>query len=299
YFTHYYSSYLVLDKQVFYSTYITKAIRSNFSKTVSLYIMLVVCTLGSNAAYYDGYGEWAQECEADVGIGFFNTARELFSRLERVDWSCVQFLLLMEYIMSHTKIRLIYLLILSGQILAEFDLPYSGLGNLANFVPLPTVSDAPTSSRLTLDQLFFLALITIRKLLNRIMLCLYMLDDETQSASLPPADTLSMFLSASHSIINELDRQLEEWRACLPHEIRFPQHSSCRLRGFLITRYCTAKPTIYRLFIFRALHAPWPLLLSDSDKAGARTAVSAAFVHCLHSGLLHEPLHMLFHPINT
>lgn len=124
-----------------------------------------------------------------------------------------------------------------------------------------------------------------------------------------------MFLSASHSIINELDRQLEEWRSCLPPDLQFGQYASGdefvppqptrtrtteeRLRGFLMARYYTAKSIIYRPFVYRALHAPDPELLSEEDKTGASTAVGAALMHSIHSGLLHEPLTLLFHPINT
>lgn len=116
-------------------------------------------------------------------------------------------------------------------------------------------------------------------------------------------------------MIAELDRQLEEWRACLPSSLHFDQYSPSeerappgphqprpteeRLRGFLKARYFAAKSIIYRPFIYRALHATHAMLLSDEEKAGARTAVGAAFMNAVSSGLLHEPLTLLFHPINV
>lgn len=60
-----------------------------------------------------------------------------------------------------------------SQLLAEFDLPPSGLGKLANSIPLPLVPNADTDPRLAQYQFFFLALIAIRKLLNRVLLYLY------------------------------------------------------------------------------------------------------------------------------
>lgn len=59
-----------------------------------------------------------------------------------------------------------------SQLLAEFDLPPSGLGKLAGTTPLPLTPN-PGDSDVCLYQFFFLALITMRKLLNRILYYLY------------------------------------------------------------------------------------------------------------------------------
>jgi len=60
-----------------------------------------------------------------------------------------------------------------SQILAEFDFPASGIGKLASSIPLPLVPDAGTDPRNAQHQFFFLALISMRKLLNRILYHLY------------------------------------------------------------------------------------------------------------------------------
>lgn len=60
-----------------------------------------------------------------------------------------------------------------SQILAEFDFPASGLGKLASKIPLPLIPDGGTDPRLAEYQFFFLALISMRKLLNRILYHLY------------------------------------------------------------------------------------------------------------------------------
>lgn len=61
----------------------------------------------------------------------------------------------------------------NSQILAEFDFPASGLGKLAVNVPLPFAPGAETDPRHAQYQFFFLALISMRKLLNRVLYHLY------------------------------------------------------------------------------------------------------------------------------
>lgn len=121
---------------------------------------------------------------------------------------------------------------------------------------------------------------------------------------------------ASRSVVEELDRQLEEWRSCLPTGLEFPAVSfdldnqsmvepytyrppEVRLRGYLIGRYYSAKSVIYRSFLYRALHCDEPDQLSERDKNGARIAVEAALLSAMNSGLLHEPMALLLHPINS
>ncbi|KAM0279982.1 hypothetical protein ACHAQH_004311 [Verticillium albo-atrum] len=291
---------------------------------------------------------------SDVDLGFFNIAREKFSHQEAADWLSVQCLLLMGMFYS-AKLR-VYdawhvthracctILILAplqttldahqcqlfwiaylqeSQILAEFGFPSSGLGKLANSIPLPVVPNAAMDPQLAQYQFFFLALIAVRKLLDRILLYLYNRGklitehqpEDASTAGSPSADAPTLFLLTSHSMITELDRQLEEWRGCLPPSLNFasyapfeervppephrPRTTEERLRGFLMARYFAAKSIIYRPYIYRALYIDSPSQLSKDDKAGARTAVGAAFMNSVSSGLLYEPLPLLFHPINV
>ncbi|CAG9985572.1 unnamed protein product, partial [Clonostachys byssicola] len=60
-----------------------------------------------------------------------------------------------------------------SQLLAEFDFPPSGLGKLAGSVALPLVPNAGTDPHHAKYQFFFLALISMRKLLNRVLYHVY------------------------------------------------------------------------------------------------------------------------------
>ncbi|KAL2694945.1 hypothetical protein Neosp_001534 [[Neocosmospora] mangrovei] len=155
YFEHFHPSCLILDENVFYSEILSKALQTNFGKDHSTCTVLLVCAIGSIAAYYSGHEDWCSSLEHDVGIGFFNLANEMFRDLEGANWSSVECLLLM------------------GQILAEFDFPASGLGKLASSIPLPLMPGAGTDPHYAKYQFFFLALISMRKLLNRILFHLY------------------------------------------------------------------------------------------------------------------------------
>ena len=61
----------------------------------------------------------------------------------------------------------------SSQILAEFDFPSSGLGNLAGNMHLPLAPDDGMATERAHYQLYFLAMIAMRKLLNRILFHIY------------------------------------------------------------------------------------------------------------------------------
>lgn len=124
-----------------------------------------------------------------------------------------------------------------------------------------------------------------------------------------------MFLSASRSRIEELNRQLEEWREGLPDCLEFPAYSSSqdvstgpfeprpaeeRLRGHLMARYYHIKSILYRPFIYRALHYDYTsTMLSEEDLEGARIAVRSSFLSTYHSGLFHEPLPLVLNPLSS
>ncbi|KAM6536184.1 hypothetical protein FALCPG4_002200 [Fusarium falciforme] len=348
YFEHFHPSCLILDENVFYSDILSKALQINFAKDHSTCTVLLVCAIGSIAAYYSGHEDWCSSFEHDVGIGFFNLANEMFRDLEGANWSSVECLLLMGVFYS-AKIRvydawqvshracctILILVPLQGtlgarecqlfwiaylhesQILAEFDFPASGLGKLASSIPLPLMPGAGTDPHYAKYQFFFLALISMRKLLNRILFHLYSREQNSENPShnSPSAEKPTAFLSATPSIIQELDRQLEEWRMCLPFGLEFSAYSEAqqaddqdmtqirpiheRLRGNLMTRYFAAKSIIHRPFIYRALHCEHGSMLSEEDQIGAQTAIGSAFRCTLYSGIFHEPLPLLLHPINT
>lgn len=94
YFDHFHPSCVVLDKATFEADY-TTALTTDFAKNFSSCIVLLVCALGSVAAYYSGHDEWSQAGEEEVGIGFFNLANDIFREIEDTNWVSVQCLLLM------------------------------------------------------------------------------------------------------------------------------------------------------------------------------------------------------------
>ncbi|KAL7940834.1 hypothetical protein V8C42DRAFT_206196 [Trichoderma barbatum] len=358
YFAHFHPPYLILDEIQFYNHNLSQALRSNFQNGLNSCLVLLVFALGSIAAYHTGNYEWATSNSAnittDVGLGFFNLAKQIFQDAEAVDWVSVQCLLLMGQFYSaklhvHASWRAIHqaccttkiLLslrtplktqhyqlywvgyLLESQILAEFNFPPSGLSSLENAVPLPVVPDSGAEPHHQEYHFFFLALVALRKLLNRIHVNLYK-DVESSSvlnealADGPTSTSQSHHvrnLEASRSVVSELDRQLEGWRACLPSPLQFPEYSPSmeaniippgerrtpleRLKSYLQARYFAAKSVIHRPSLYRALHRTGPSSLSDEDKQKAHTAISTALLYVLYSGMLTEPLVLLVHPINS
>ncbi|ETS85922.1 hypothetical protein PFICI_03947 [Pestalotiopsis fici W106-1] len=143
--------------------------------------------------------------------------------------------------------------ILESDYLAELSaLPQSGIAQIESSVSLPGsyithVDPAQTEHA----SLYFLACISMRRLLNRVHHLLYARDTGA-------ATDISRF----PAIVTELDHQLEEWRDVLPHAFRFdiPQNildhndnnngvplSECG--GFLRQRYLTCKSVIYRPYL--------------------------------------------------
>ncbi|KAG5785858.1 hypothetical protein H9Q73_000439 [Fusarium xylarioides] len=293
YFQHFHPSCLILNESLFYSQVLNNAVQTNFAPNYSSCTVLLVCSLGSIVAHYSGYEEWSSGNEQDIGLGFFNLANEMFRDLERCNWESVQCLLLMgQRTLEAQHCQLFWIAYLQeSQILAEFDFPASGLGKLASSMPLPVVPGAGADPSHAQYQFFFLALISMRKLLNRILFHLYSRDHTEDSANGEPthADKPAAFPSVSPSVMFELDRQLEEWRTCLPQGLEFPAYSEAqladipeldqthrstdeRLRGHLMARYFAAKSIIHRPYIYKTLHHGATASLSDADAAGARKA---------------------------
>ncbi|KAI3580410.1 hypothetical protein IWW34DRAFT_848705 [Fusarium oxysporum f. sp. albedinis] len=350
YFQHFHPSCLILNESLFYSLVLSNAVQTNFAPNYNSCTVLLVCSLGSIVAHYSGHEEWSSGNEQDIGLGFFNLANDMFRDLEGGNWESVQCLLLMGLFYSaklrvydawqanhkacctvsilvplqraleaqHCQLFWIAYLQERSQILAEFDFPASGLGKLASSMPLPVIPGAGTDPRHAQYQFFFLALISMRKLLNRILFHLYSRDHTENATNGEPThiDKPATFMSVSSSVIFELDRQLEEWRTCLPQGLEFLSYSEAqlaedpqldqthrstdeRLRGHLQARYFAAKSIIHRPHIYKTLHHDTTASISDADAAGARTAAGSALMSVVASGILQEPLVLLLHPINS
>ncbi|KAK2784023.1 hypothetical protein FQN53_008831 [Emmonsiellopsis sp. PD_33] len=138
-------------------------------------------------------------------------------------------------------------LLLVADYLAELSaLPQSGISDIESSVSLPTDFDTHESP---LDKekssLYFLACISMRRLLNRVHSLLY------------AKDTGASFNDAQFpSVVSELDHQLEQWREFLPPDFQFnidlspaPNAQS----GFLRQRYLTCRSVIYQPYLNWAL----------------------------------------------
>lgn len=142
---------------------------------------------------------------------------------------------------------LLLVLTMHSNYLAELAaLPQSGLGDIESSIPLPrefdTHSDPDAREK---SSLYFLACISMRRLLNRVHHLLY------------AKDTGATFDDARFpSIVAELSHQLDEWKDLLPPEFQFTvdtQPTRGPLGGFLRQRYLTCRSVIFRPYLMWAL----------------------------------------------
>jgi hypothetical protein len=127
--------------------------------------------------------------------------------------------------------------------LAELScLPQSGIAEIESSIPLPghftTLDETQIQEQSTL---YFLACISIRRLLNRVHNLLYA---KETGASLHDAQF--------PYIVSELHHQLEEWRDHLPSSLQFSidvQPLTSQHAGFLRQRYLTCRSVIYRPYL--------------------------------------------------
>ncbi|KAF8418428.1 hypothetical protein EV426DRAFT_707572 [Tirmania nivea] len=149
----------------------------------------------------------------------------------RLFWSCLQ---------------------LESDILAELDLPPSGISRLEDSMLLPSGHstdsiDGDVCEDDPLMWMYYLAQIVLRKLLNRAHTALY-----KQHVGRTIAET-----NRSLAIARELDFQLEQWRNALPAPLRWDESdpppsdiNAARLRA----KYFGARYIIHRPFVYQAVH---------------------------------------------
>ncbi|KAM0113244.1 hypothetical protein ACP6JB_001000 [Aspergillus fumigatus] len=171
--------------------------------------------------------------------------------------------------------------ILESDYLAELSaLPQTGIADIESSIPLPgeyqthlSQTDEEQSS------LYFLACISMRRLLNRVHNLLY------------ARDTGVAFDNHQFpSVVAELAHQLEEWKDLLPPPFHFtvdPRPLPCTAAAFLRQRYLTCKSVIYRPYLTWALsmtatatveHFP-PQLLE-----GCKICLEACWLHAQNLG---------------
>ncbi|KAF3030963.1 hypothetical protein E8E15_011432 [Penicillium rubens] len=190
-------------------------------------------------------------------------------------------------------------LLFESDLLAELDLPHSGIVNFEELVDLPggfeeededdgdeedgdhnegeerriarkyQGSSRPVDSQLAVrrDELwYFLAEIALRRLLNRVSHIIYQKDSTHTLASLGP-------------IVSELDFQLSQWYDSLPRPVQFPltpKPLSNPVQTVLRLRYNACRTIIYR---------PYILAVFENEQAGADPGVIECCRRCLDATL--------------
>ncbi|KAJ4264402.1 hypothetical protein NW762_005601 [Fusarium torreyae] len=138
--------------------------------------------------------------------------------------------------------------------------PPSGIARVESSVPLPSTYHTHTSEIVEEESsLYFLACISMRRLLNRVHQLLY------------ARDTGAAFDHTRFPrIVAELQRQLDDWRDVLPASFSFSvdtEEAATAAGGFLRQRYLTCKGVIYRPYLM------W-MLSSSHTEAGVSARIS-------------------------
>lgn len=200
----------------------------------------------------------ATKCHLLINYPPYPDSPDSNERLRRMFWSCF---------------------ILESDYLAELSsLPESGIAGIESTIPLPgALQTHATPTETERSTLYFLACISMRRLLNRVHHLLYAKDVG-----------VSLDDERFPTIVAELNHQLEEWRSFLPKEFQFAadtHEASNPWSGFLRQRYLTCKSVIYRPYLMWAL-APRDTFKSErmsasEIQAGCRKCLEAACLHIL------------------
>ena len=136
-------------------------------------------------------------------------------------------------------------LLFESDLLAELDLPHSNIEHLEELVELPgAFDDEQIDEPAGRDDLwYFLAEISLRKLLNRVSNLIYTKSSPiTSTAALDP-------------VVAELDLQLTEWYNRLPEPIKFDHATSpaTAVQTVLRLRYFACRTIIFRPYVLAVL----------------------------------------------
>jgi len=195
----------------------------------------------------------ATKCRLLLSYSPANESNDDQECLRRIFWSCY---------------------ILESDYLAELSaLPQSGIARIESSIPLPghynTHSNTQEEEQ---SSLYFLACISMRRLLNRVHHVLYARESG-----------VSLDNARFPSVVSELNHQLEEWRDFLPVAFNFSldtQETATEYGGFLRQRYLTCQSVIYRPYL------TW-VLTSCTDTMTLPENVLSSCKSCLDACLLH------------
>ncbi|KAI6785298.1 Quinic acid utilization activator-like protein [Emericellopsis cladophorae] len=158
-------------------------------------------------------------------------------------------------------------LLFESDLLAELDLPHSGVVQLEDNVGLPGGFEVEEGEGVGRDELwYFLAEIALRRLLNRVSQLIYSKDSMASTQSLEP-------------VVAELDYQLTQWYESLPLPLQFP-----------FTRTILQDPvqTVLRLRFFACrtiIYRPYILAVLDNEQALLDPAVRENCHKCLEASI--------------
>ncbi|RBQ68851.1 hypothetical protein VDGD_00432 [Verticillium dahliae] len=158
-------------------------------------------------------------------------------------------------------------LLFESDLLAELDLPHSGVVQFEENVGLPGGFEGEEQEAIGRDDLwYFLAEIALRRLLNRVSQLIYSKDSMASTTSLEP-------------VVAELDFQLTQWYESLPIPLQFP-----------FTRAALQDPvqTVLRLRFFACrtiIYRPYILAVLDNEQAILDPAVRDSCHKCLEASV--------------
>ncbi|KAH8879669.1 hypothetical protein GQ53DRAFT_25945 [Thozetella sp. PMI_491] len=158
-------------------------------------------------------------------------------------------------------------LLFESDLLAELDLPHSGIIAFEENVGLPGGFEGEEGESVGRDDLwYFLAEIALRRLLNRVSQLIYSKDSMATTTSLEP-------------VVAELDFQLTQWYESLPMPLQFP---------FTRTMLPDPVQTVLRLRFFACrtiIYRPYILAVFDNEQAVLDPSVRESCLKCLEASI--------------
>ncbi|KAK3318549.1 hypothetical protein B0H66DRAFT_475721 [Apodospora peruviana] len=158
-------------------------------------------------------------------------------------------------------------LLFESDLLAELDLPHSGVVAFEENVGLPGGFEGDEQEAVGRDELwYFLAEIALRRLLNRVSQLIYSKDSMASTTSLEP-------------VVAELDYQLTQWYESLPLPLQFPFTRGMLpdpVQTVLRLRFYACRTIIYR---------PYILAVLDNEQAVLDPSVRNACHKCLEASI--------------
>lgn len=167
-------------------------------------------------------------------------------------------------------------LLFESDLLAELDLPHSGVVAFEENVGLPCGFEGDENEAVGRDDLwYFLAEISLRRLLNRVSQLIYSKDSMASTTSLEP-------------VVAELDFQLTQWYENLPVNLQFPFTRAPLpdpVQTVLRLRFYACRTIIYR---------PYILAVLDNEQAVLDPTVRDCCTKCLEA-CIRQLEHILAH----